>query len=220
MIKKMCSICMSFLSMVTSFASKKNMDKNPNDGRMEDERFHYEVCCSAPKLSPGEYISVEFIGESGTFRCFGSQHIGNGMGNGHNGVAGNSSSRYCLPKAIEAIWVSCADRKVYSFDSLIPYDTILALFRKEGELSIPTPSEEKTDVMNCLDLCFLPGGKVMLYVKAPAKSVLLDWLAKGEEVKDDKILYRIYKRYDGVNSMKGYYGAKRKPCPLAVIAAE
>lgn len=205
MIKKLCQLWLLLISLVTSCSNKERAHQNKECDKMENEKFYYEISCSAPRLSPGEYISVEYIGESGTLRCFGSGNINNGMGNGHDGVSRNEENRYGLPKAIEAIWVSYTDRKVYAFSSLIPYDTILSLFRNEGEPSVSTQSEEKKHVMNCFDLCFLPGGKVMLYVKAPAKSVLLDWSANGVEVTDDKILHRIYNRYNGVNDMKSYF---------------
>ena len=95
---------------------------------MEDERFYYEVCCSGPKLGPGDYVSVEYIGESGTFRVFGNESIDGGMGLGHDGVARSRASRYGLPKAIEATWVSYTDRKVYSVATIEKYTLLPPCF--------------------------------------------------------------------------------------------
>ncbi len=176
--------------------------------QMENEKFYYEVSCSGPTLGPGDYVSVEFIGESGTFKCFGNESIGIGMGKGRDGVARDRSRKYRLPKAIEATWVSWTDRKVYTVASLIPYDTILSLFRNGGEPCIPAadnvPMDKTSHVIECLDLCFLPGGKVILYVKAAAKTILLDWSAMGEEVNDDEVLRHIYKK-KGLRNIDEYF---------------
>ena len=178
---------------------------------MEDERFYYEVCCSAPKLGPGEYVSVEYIGESGTLRVFGNENTYGGMGSGHDGVARSRASRYGLPKAIEATWVSYTDRKVYSVATLLPYDTILSLFKDGGEPCVPAPKGITPDdligkTIDCFDLCFLPGGKVMLYVKTAIKSILLDWSATGIEVTDDEILSDVYMRW-GLKNIDSYFDA-------------
>ena len=204
MIKKKCFIWLLLLIIVTSCTNKKEMPLNKNSDQMKDEKFYYEISCSAPRLSPGEYVTVEYIGDSGTLSCFGSEFTGSGMGIGHDGVVRDRNSRYYLPKAIEAIWVSFTDRKVYAFASEIPYDTILALFRYAGEPCVPAPSEETTHVMECFDLCFLPQGKVRLYVKAGVKTILLDWSANGVEVTDDEILSDVYMQYE-LDNMNSFY---------------
>ena len=197
------------LSLGASCANKKDLQKNKEINQMEDERFYYEVCCSAPKLGPGKYVTVEYIGESGTFRCFGNPTIGVGMGLGHDGVARSRASRYGLPKAIEATWVSYTDRKVYSVATLLPYDTILSLFKDGGEPCIPVtngiiPEDKIGYAIDRFDLCFLPGGKVMLYVNTAVKSILLDWSAEGTEETDDEVLRHVYRRY-GMKNMDEYY---------------
>ena len=208
MIKKLCQLWLLLFPLFASCAGKKDIQENKESNQMENERFYYEVSCSGPKLGPGDYVSVEFIGESGTFKCFGNESIGIGMGKGYDGVASERSRKYQLPKAIEATWVSWTDRKVYTVASLIPYDTILSLFRNGGEPCIPAadnvPIDKTSHVIECLDLCFLPGGKVILYVKAAAKTILLDWLATGNEVTDDNILRHIYRQY-GLKNMDNYY---------------
>ena len=176
---------------------------------MEDERFYYEVCCSGPILGPGDYVTVEYIGESGTVRVFGNESIGVGMGLGHDGVTRSRASRFGLPKAIEATWVSWTDRKVYSVATLLPYDTILSLFKDGGEPCVPAPKGITPDdligkTIDRFDLCFLPGGKVMLYVNTAVKSILLDWTAEGTEVTDDEILRHVYRQY-GLKNMDEYY---------------
>ena len=198
MIKKFFLLCFCFFSLMTLNAGNKETQKIKEKGEMENERFYYDVCCSAPRLNPGEYVSVGFIGESGTLRPFGNNGVKGGMGCGMDGVARDRSRKYCLPKAIEATWVSYSDRKVYSVASLLPYDTILSLFNDGGTPCIPasqdTTGEERLRLIQGLDLCFMPEGKVMLYVKAPVKCILLDWSATGNEVTDDNILSKLYKR--------------------------
>ena len=208
MIKKLCQLWFLLLSLLTSCTSKKEIQKTKDSDQMENERFYYDVCCSAPRLNPGEYVSVGFVGDSGTLRPFGNNSVKGGMGCGMDGVARDRSRKYCLPKAIEAIWVSYSDRKVYSVASLLPYDTILSLFNDGGAPCIPasqdTTENERLRLINGLDLCFMPGGKVMLYVKAPVKSILLDWSATGKEVTDDNILSDVYMRW-GLKNMESYY---------------
>ena len=209
MIKKICQLWLLFLSLVASCSNKKELQKNKDNSQMEDERFYYEVCCSAPKLGPGKYVTVEYIGESGTVRVFGNESIGVGMGLGHDGVTRSRASRFGLPKAIEATWVSWTDRKVYSVATLLPYDTILSLFKDGGEPCVPAPKGTTPDnligkTIDRFDLCFLPGGKVMLYVNTAVKSILLDWSAEGVEETDEEILSDIYMQY-GLDNMDEYY---------------
>ena len=198
MIKKFFLLCFCFFSLMTLNAENKETQKVKEKEQMEKERFYYDVCCSAPRLNPGEYVSVGFIGNSGTLSPFGNNIVDGGMGCGMDGVARDRSRKYCLPKAVEAMWVSYSDRKVYSVASLLPYDMILSLFNDGGTPCIPasqdTTREERLRLIQGLDLCFMPEGKVMLYVKAPVKCILLDWSATGNEVTDDNILSKLYKR--------------------------
>ena len=209
MIKKICQLWFLVLSLLSSCTSKKEIQKTKDSDQMENERFYYEVSCSAPRLAPGEYVSVDFIGESGTLRPFGNNSVGGEMGGGMDGVARDWSAKYRLPKAIEATWVSYTDRKVYTAASWLPYDTILSLFRNGGEPCLPTPSgvvngDERNRVIKAFDLCFLPGGKVILYVKAGVKRILLDWSVMGIEVTDDEVLRHIYKKR-GLKNIEEYF---------------
>ena len=209
MIKKLFHLFLLSFSLAVSGASKKEIQKTKDSDQMENERFYYDVCCSAPRLNPGEYVSVGFIGESGTLRPFGNNSVGGEMGGGMDGVARDWSARYRLPKAIEATWVSYTDRKVYTAASWLPYDTILSLFRNGGEPCIPAPSgvvneDDRNRVIKAFDLCFLPGGKVMLYVKAGVKRILLDWSVMGVEVTDDEVLRHIYKKR-GLKNIEEYF---------------
>ncbi len=208
MIKKLFHLFLLSFSLAASGTSKKEIQKTKDSDQMEKERFYYDVCCSAPRLNPGEYVSVRFIGDSGTLSPFGNNSVAGGIGCGMDGVARDRSRKYRLPKAIEATWVSYSDRKVYSVAALLPYDTILSLFNDGGAPCIPASQEvdeeERLRLIQGLDLCFMPRGKVMLYVKAPVKCILLDWEATGKEVTDDNILRHIYRQY-GLKNMESYY---------------
>ena len=114
MIKKLFHLFLLGISLAASSTSKKEIQKTKDSDQMENERFYYEVSCSAPRLAPGEYVSVDFIGDSGTLRPFGNNSVGGEMGGGMDGVVRDWSARYRLPKAIEATWVSYTDRKVYT----------------------------------------------------------------------------------------------------------
>ncbi len=148
------------------------------------DKYNYEVSCSAPILSPIRVLVADFIGESGALSAtFGNPFIHNGMGSGINGIAGSLDNKYCLPKIIEAIWASFVDRKVYCVVAFLPYDEILSLFKKDEEF-------------DHLDLCFLPGGKLKLYVKGHNRKLLLDWEVPAFEEEDDAILRYIYGSFD------------------------
>lgn len=156
------------------------------------EKFTYDVCFSAPILSPVEVLDLDFISESGTLSATFRNPLGNGgMGNGRNGVVGSLDHKYYLPQAIEAIWVSFVDRKVYSIAALLPYDKIESAFKKYNEIED-------------LDLCFFPEGKLMLYVKGGGRKILLDWSVSGFEEDDDRILSDIYLKH-ACGNMKEYF---------------
>lgn len=208
MIKRLCQFWMLFLSLLTSCVSRKDILRSKEVSNMDNEIFYYEVCCSGPKLNPGKYVYVKFIGDSGTFRCFGNPCTDKGIGCGTDGVSRNYENRYSLPKAIDATWVSFTEKKVYKLTTMLPYDTILGLF-KDGGVPCVHPDDNSTKdskykKIKCLDLCFLPEGKVMLYVKAPVKKILLDWSDIGVEVTDKEVLGDIHWE-KGQDNMESYF---------------
>ncbi len=171
---------------------------------ISDDKFNYAVSCSASRLCPVEYVYAEFVGESGSLSAVGNGNLSAGMGHGFTGVIGDECGRYYLPKAISALWVSYAERKAYAIDALIPFDTMVSLFKKDIILKNqdidPSSNESEPKYIDKhvrfseLDLCFLPGGKVVLYLKTPGRIELLDWSAKGEAYNEGRALRRIYGR--------------------------
>ncbi len=151
------------------------------------EKFYYETSCSAPILSPVRVLVANFISESGTLHAdFGNVYNCSGMGCGQNPYEGSLGSKYCIPKAIEAVWISYVDKKVYHIRALLPYDELLTLFKRyEG--------------LDHLDLCFLPGGILKLYVKGGGWKRLLEWSVTGKEETNKKILEDIYFEYGKEN---------------------
>lgn len=159
--------------------------------RFVEEEFNYDVCYSSPKLSPVDVLDIRFISDFGSLLAsFGGASC-RGMGNGINRSASSHDMKYYLPKAIEAVWVSLVDKKVYSVAALLPYDDIKSLFKANKEL-------------NRLDLCLLPEGKIMLYVKGNGWKILLDWSVIAFE-EDDKETLDYICRSRGEISMKAYY---------------
>ncbi len=145
-------------------------------------KFYYEVSVSAPELSP---VHVKRIGlENGK-----NKYESN---NDHFEVILNQglSDSYLLPdqlyfheerplpQKMTATWVSLIDRKVYTIDTELPYDTLRSYFKMEDE------SWED------LTFCFLPEGevKVGLGRRNFAMEKLLDWSAKGVECSDEEVL--------------------------------
>ena len=146
-----------------------------------DGKFNYDVSYSAPRISPVAVLNVDFISDSGTMTAaFGRKTCHSGMGTGLNPVAGLKENKYFLPKAFEATWTSLVDRKAYHIAVLLPYDDIVSLFKEDNGL------------LNSLDMCFMPEGRIMLYVKGGGRMVLLDWSAYGVEEKDDDVLKYFY----------------------------
>lgn len=145
-------------------------------------KFYYEVSVSAPELSP---VQVKRIGlENGK-----NKYESN---NDHFEVILNQglSDPYLLPdqlyfheerplpQKMTATWVSLIDRKVYTIDAELPYDTLLSYFKMENER------------WEYLTFCFLPEGEVRIGIGRRRLSMdkLLNWSAKGEECKDEKVL--------------------------------
>ena len=181
----------SLFSIFTSSASS-NKKKEKEYSKMDDQKFNYAVSCSAPQLCPVRVLVADFISESGTL----SGNLGNsfhyaGMGEGRISLSSVDENFSSLPKAIVAIWASFVDRKVYGISLPLPYTQILDIFNKYEDIY-------------GLDVCFLPGGKAIIYAKGGGRKVLLDFIGMGEIVTDEDVLKEIYMTY-GCKNMQEYF---------------
>lgn len=155
------------------------------------EKFTYDVCYSSPKLCPVDVFEIDFISDSGTLSAAFGSASACGMGHGMNRLASSRDRKYYLPRAIEAVWISEIDRKVYSVAALLPYDEIVSLFKRHKELQR-------------LDLCLLPEGNIILYVKGTSGRILLNWIVSAYEEDNEEILEYIYCSRAS-SSMKDYF---------------
>ena len=101
-----------------------------------------------------------------------------GLASGKNGIDYDENSTAPIPRYIAALWLSLPERTVYYIDEGLPHEQIDNLFAKgydyydeDGKLSKETYDE--------LDLCFLPKGKVVLYLKGSQRTTLIDWIGQG-----------------------------------------
>ena len=88
--------------------------------------------------------------------------------------------RVVLPRYIEALWISYAENQVYYLYEELPYDEIERQFGEGYDFYEDRNSEPKKVNFDVINLCFLPEGKVALYLNGTTRTILLDWSAQGK----------------------------------------
>lgn len=157
----------------------KTVNNNPNE-------FYWVPSSSAPQQHPVEVFDVHFLlrrppeGNTYIFQYyyFGFCFKYAGLASGYNGIAYDENDKYPLPHYIAALWLSFPEKKVYYLDEPLPYDQILQLFTKGYDFYEDTVKKTKI-TYDELDLCFLPNGKTVLYVKGTTRKTMVDWMAQG-----------------------------------------
>mgnify|MGYP003314855415 CR=1 FL=1 len=170
------------------------------------DKFYYGVCVSAPCLCPVECLYTRFLWEDGYAPVSGVSIAAEGVGRGFNGIISNEKHEKKLPKGISTVWMNYNEKKVYELEEFLPFNQILDLFKRGVSLDKERNSKGiyKFDT---LDLCYLPDGEVMLYVKSYCIKILLDWSAKGE-VSSDYDKYIVSSREE--ETMNEYFDASIK----------
>lgn len=162
----------------------------------------WEPIVSAPKKFPMELLNADFIMPDETaLSVFDDRFVYLGMGRSRCGAVYDKNFIRLLPTHVDAQWVSFSEKKVYSLYAELPVDQIKALFETGFEIRYMSGKVTK-EKYKTIDLCLLPGGKVILYVKMGNHRIALDWQAQAEETHeyDDYIT-----KTNGDHSMEEYY---------------
>ncbi len=168
----------SVLSLLLILCSCK-MDTKP-----KEFSCYWEPYASAPKKFPVELLNVDFIMPNQTaLSPFDDRFAYLGMGKGICGTAYDNSLNLLLPTRISAQWASFSERKVYSLYADLPTDQLKEWFERGYEIR-DSDGKMKKENFKTIDLCLLPGGKAILYVKRGDHRVLMNWEAQAEETHD------------------------------------
>lgn len=159
-------------------------DEATDDGR---KTYHWSPAISAPRKWPVEVFQADFIldkpeQEDTNVRVrsyFGPDFQCGGMGI-EKSTAFDEDYRVVLPRYIEALWISYAENQVYYLYEELPYDEIERLFAEGYDFYEDRNSEPKKVNFDVINLCFLPEGKVALYLNGTTRTILLDWSAQGK----------------------------------------
>lgn len=165
------------------------------------DKFYYGVSVSSPCLCPIECLYSKFLWKGGCVHVSGVTIVCNGVGCGYNGIIRNSEPEQKLPEGISTAWLNFTERKIYELQEFLPHDQIVDLFNMSVGLDEELGSNGNYK-FDTFDLCYLPDGKVVLYVKSSYLTLLTDWSAKGEESHeyDEHILLS-----KGCDSMSEYF---------------
>ena len=159
-------------------------DEATDDGR---KTYHWSPAISAPRKWPVEVFQADFIldkpeQEDTNVRVrsyFGPVFQCGGMGI-EKSSAFDEDYRVVLPRYIEALWISYAENQVYYLYEELPYDEIERQFGEGYDFYEDRNSEPKKVNFDVINLCFLPEGKVALYLNGTTRTILLDWSAQGK----------------------------------------
>lgn len=197
-------------------------DEATADGR---KKYHWEPAISAPRKWPVEVFQADFIldkpeQEDMNVRVrsyFGSVFQCGGMGI-EKSTAFDEDYRVVLPRYIEALWISYAENQVYYLYEELPYDEIERLFAEGYDFYEDRNSEPKKVNFDVINLCFLPEGKVALYLNGTRRTILLDWSAQGKAT--DEFNDEICEEHEIIPPFDGYVDRTLKTNPHIEVERE
>ncbi len=160
------------------------------DDRFDNKQYYWEPTASACRNNPIEVIDVSYFFEDGSsLSVFGPSFLNCGMGNKICGTDYGKDWKISLPTAIGAKWISFAEKKAYIIYEELPVDQLKVLF-DNGYQSYDKRGNPEHGDYETLDLCLMPGGIVVLYVKGAKRKVLLNWSALGEHSNNYELFYQ------------------------------
>lgn len=95
-------------------------------------------------------------------------------------TATDEGYREVLPRYIEAQWQIYEDKKVYYLYAELPYEEIERFFAEGYDFYENRNAQAQRENYDVINVCFLPEGKVVLYLNGTTRTILLDWSAKGK----------------------------------------
>ena len=167
---------------------KMNTDEKGDEATADGRKtYHWSPAISAPRKWPVEVFQADFIldkpeQEDTNVRVrsyFGPDFQCGGMGI-EKSTAFDEDYREVLPRYIEALWISYAENQVYYLYEELPYEEIERQFGEGYDFYEDRNSEPKKVNFDVINLCFLPEGKVALYLNGTRRTILLDWSAQGK----------------------------------------
>ena len=197
-------------------------DEATDDGR---KTYHWSPAISAPRKWPVEVFQADFIldkpeQEDTNVRVrsyFGPDFQCGGMGI-EKSTAFDEDYRVVLPRYIEALWISYAENQVYYLYEELPYDEIERQFGEGYDFYEDRNSEPKKVNFDVINLCFLPEGKVALYLNGSRRTILLDWSAQGKAT--DEFNDVICEEHEIIPPFDGYVDRTLKTNPHIEVERE
>ena len=197
-------------------------DEASDDGR---KTYHWSPAISAPRKWPVEVFQADFIldkpeQEDMNVRVrsyFGPDFQCGGMGI-EKSTATDEGYRVELPRYIEALWISYAENQVYYLYEELPYDEIERQFGEGYDFYEDRNSEPKKVNFDVINLCFLPEGKVALYLNGTRRTILLDWSAQGKAT--DEFNDVICEEHEIIPPFDGYVDRTLKRNPHIEVERE
>ena len=228
---KMYIIIALMIIVVLLLALFIGMDKMDSEEKADDitdegrKKYFWEFAISSPRKYPVEVFKADFIldkepGGDGNVRVrsyFGPDFQCGGMGI-EKSTATDEGYREVLPRYIEALWISYAENQVYYLYEELPYDEIERQFGEGYDFYEDRNSEPKKVNFDVINLCFLPEGKVALYLNGTRRTILLDWSAQGKAT--DEFNDEICEEHEIIPPFDGYVDRTLKTNPHIEVERE
>ena len=219
-------VIVAVLLVLFTGMDKVNMDEKEDEATADGRKtYHWSPAISAPRKWPVEVFQADFIldkpeQEDTNVRVrsyFGPDFQCGGMGIEKSTVF-DEDYRVVLPRYIEALWISYAENQVYYLYEELPYDEIERLFAEGYDFYEDRNSEPKKVNFDVINLCFLPEGKVALYLNGTTRTILLDWSAQGKAT--DEFNDEICEEHEIIPPFDGYVDRTLKTNPHIEVERE
>lgn len=168
-----------------------------NNKDMSMKKYEWEPTSNAPILFPADiHVAYMRYGENSALAMTSSDNNGLGSFGSSYGLEG----AFPLPTGLDVIWLSEVEKKFYKAEVDFPMERISRLF-EEGFINFE--GEKKT--FHWVNACFIPGGRIVVYLTGFEKSVILAEY-QGEEttvdmkdfMPDGYFAYKDYNEYFNV----------------------
>ena len=132
---------------------------------MSMKKYKWEPTSNAPILFPVKiHVAYMRYGENSALAVAGSDNTGLGDVGSTYGLEG----AFPLPTGLDVIWLSWVDKKFYRAEVDFPMEQITRFF-EEGYINFKGEKEN----YKWVNACFLPGGRIVVYLTGYEKGVVL-----------------------------------------------
>ncbi|HTB99395.1 MAG TPA: DUF2931 family protein [Ferruginibacter sp.] len=139
-----------------------------------NEKFDWNPGISAPENYPMEPYQVDFVSPDSSSTGAFCKPVGYATPWGDNGSSASVGSNLkAIPVRLDITWLSYTENQFYTGSFQLPYDTILALFKKgwpdfNYSTNPPTPI---TKTFNEITVGMAPGGVVVVWLSGTANRI-------------------------------------------------